>query len=566
MELDDLLKFLIGAAYAIYWLVSRYRKMRASLEKRSSRTRPVRPRPPVVRAPTPTSVPRPTAPAPGQGSAAAVDRSAAERERLRKRLARLLDEARSLSEGARLERATQPMAVAVAEYLEPRARELLGRLERPHLALDDQHARELQLLEIVQAQLEVFVAQRRDRELRARLGDADALALSCYEPLIAFARAEGLPLSSNRPVTEIGGYELATWIGFIPTGIAPIFLPIDFFENVFWWPALAHEIAHDFFAATRGLSAALRRELDLPSEQVGTQGLVLRGEALDGADLARLSGGWFEELFCDVFATLMLGPAYGHAMVQLFAAPDDPDAIVTVARRAGAPGHYDVHPPRELRLRSCAHLLARMGQEDAAADILASWRYAQRGDEPEALFLPHGAGYIALPLAPFADELVWLVDRLYDEPFAALAGYRLRDIPGADFGPALESQAEAARRAFVSGRVPEVRQARAIIAGAVLAARVQPESATTILELACMAIAAEGTFEHAPDAYEPAFFGHVVSASPVEALRRAFILHTLLAPPPSARSIRPERGGFLARPRPMIRPRALSRSSLGPEP
>src|SRR5690606_7621401 len=104
-------------------------------------------------------------------------------------------------------------------------------------------------LALVHSTIEVFIAQRRDPRLRHRLGDVDALADACYRPLIDFARASRIPLRSAAPAAMLGSFDLAIWTGFRPTGLAPLFLPPDFFERLAHWPAVAHEIAHDFLAA-----------------------------------------------------------------------------------------------------------------------------------------------------------------------------------------------------------------------------------------------------------------------------------------------------------------------------
>src|SRR5690606_2595402 len=112
------------------------------------------------------------------------------------------------------------------------------------------------------------------------------------------------------PVTELGHYDLATWTAFVPTGFAPIFLPRDFFERAAWWPAIAHEIAHDFLAAAEGVEARMREQLGLPAEPDGARPLAFADGGITMFELRRVFGGWFEEIFADVFGVLMMGPAY----------------------------------------------------------------------------------------------------------------------------------------------------------------------------------------------------------------------------------------------------------------
>jgi hypothetical protein len=429
---------------------------------------------------------------------------------------------------------------------------------------------EVDSLEVVEAQIESFIRQRRSPALRASLGDADALALACYEPVAEFARAHGLALTSNLPVTELG-YDLSIWTAFIPTGLAPIWLPQDFFSRIAWWPALAHEIAHDFYASTAGLDRGLREQLGLVSHAAGTRPLAFGPDGLSVHELYRVFGGWFEELFCDVFGTLMFGPAYGWTAVEHFARPDSPLDIARVqVDESGR--RYDEHPPRHLRIVAIAQVLEDIGQYDDAELLRDQWAALHDGD-PEAIVFPLGGELVGLPSEPFVTIAAELAHRLYSEPLGALAGYRLPDIPGVDFGPHANQEALRARGELLGGRVPDQADARSVVAGAVLAWREQPTRETQVLELARRAIAATGTFEHAEDAYvtdayarphpdayarphldayaqDEADDGGAVAWAPMSS-REAFVLHTLLSPPPAAwRPMTPVAArarGFLAR-------------------
>ena len=42
----------------------------------------------------------------------------------------------------------------------------------------------------------------------------------------------------------------------------------DFFERAAWWPAIAHEIGHDFLAAVPELDGRLRAQLGLVNERI----------------------------------------------------------------------------------------------------------------------------------------------------------------------------------------------------------------------------------------------------------------------------------------------------------
>jgi hypothetical protein len=420
------------------------------------------------------------------------------RGQLRSRLDEIVAHATSVAKRARVERATNRFVGPLEEFVIPRARALLAELERTNAAPPPQASLLASELELVSAQIESFIGQRQNAALRATLGDADAFAMSCYEPVAEFARAHRLNLTSNLPVTEFG-YDMAIWTAFIPTGIAPIWVPRDFFERIAWWPALAHEIAHDFYNATEGLDEGLRDQLGIVPHEVGTHPLAFTAEGLSMHELYRVFGGWFEELFCDVFGTLMCGPAYAWTLIDHFASPHQPSEIARVRTdRTGR--RYDEHPPRHLRLVAVAQVLEDIGQYDDAERVRDEWADLHGGD-PEGTYFPVSGQLLGVPTEPLASIAAEIAHRLYSEQLTALSGYRLADVPGVDYGPHANQEAERVMRELLAGRAPHKTIARSVVSGAVLAWREAPERESEIIELARSAIAAVGTFEHAPDAY-----------------------------------------------------------------
>ncbi|MBW2731759.1 MAG: hypothetical protein JRH20_05155, partial [Deltaproteobacteria bacterium] len=167
-------------------------------------------------------------------------------------------------------------------------------------------------------------------------------------------------------------------------------------------------------------------------------------------DLWQLYGAWFEEVFCDGFGTLMLGPAYGVAMLELFTTPDDAQSPMRI--NTSASGYaYDHHPPRHLRVMLCVATLNLLGQEDDALKLAHEWSGAHPGLE-DAFLLPTRGRWLAFEAAPLLDLGFGLVQQLYTEQFVAFAGYRLPNIPGVDFGPAENARAERAKAEFLAGR------------------------------------------------------------------------------------------------------------------
>jgi hypothetical protein len=490
--------------------------------------RPLASRLPVARAPEAQVV---AADRPRSG---AVERAAAERRvKLDRALAALDRRTAAMAESARLERANRRFVHALTEFFPQElarvrqlARDTKGELrpgvERAPAALDG-------MLDEVEA----LMSQRRDPELRAKLGDADRLADACYQPIIDFARAKGLPLTTAYPATQLTEFDLAIWVGFMPTSIAPIFLPREFFDRAAWWPALCHEIGHDFLASVRGLEPRLRADLDLPSADVGSQLLAFSRGGLDLRDIQRLFGGWFEELFCDVFGTMMCGPAYVATMLDLFGATSDAREILIVplddtGRR------YDSHPPRHLRLLAGCAVLERAGLHADAKRLRAAWeaRHTQaRG--PDRILFPFGDGLVPLPLELFTPSLTRIVEQLYAGPCDALGGFGLQDVSGLDYGPHEHADGLRARDALLRGQVPGVRDPRAVVAGAVLAALARPDSEAQILANARAAIPALGTGETRPDAFSDA--APAADSLPLDraALLDAIVLREVLARPRS---------------------------------
>lgn len=511
--------------------------------------------PPAYPEPAPTALaptdfdPYPSAPALYVAPEPELSEWETERQQALEKLEVIAKHAEQLARSSRVERITRRFVATLEDFVARPARKWIEQLGRSNAAPPPELYGDLELMELVLGQVESFIGQRRNKVLAPKLGDADAFALSCYEPVAQFAQAEGLGLTSNTPVTELGPFDLSIWTGFMPSGLAPIFLPQDFFERISWWPALAHEIGHDFYNATEGLAQQLRAHLGLTSAELGSRPLAFDQQGLSMEELVRVFGGWFEELFCDVFGTLMCGPAYVWTMIEHFAVPDDPAQIVRV-RVDGTGLRYDEHPPRHLRFLAALHVLELIGQRDDVAELRAAWERLH--GEPDGIYFPIGGQLIGIPLEPLATVATDLAGRLYGERMAAFNGYSLGSVPGLDFGPHANAEAERVRDELLAGQVPHHTGARSVVAGAVLAWHRASAREPEIIRLARAAIAAEGTFEDDVDAYDRAKQRVVVDDTDiggVDGAREAFLLHTILSPPPSLRrmGVGVRTGGFLGR-------------------
>ena len=455
-------------------------------------------------------------------------------------LAQIITSAHRLADQARLERATHRFVEPLEEYLIRECQRLSAQPSHYH-----EMRRAIATLGSVGWQIEQLLAQHRHAQLGPMLGDADKLAQACYTPLMEFSRARRIQLTSLDVVSHynVNG-QLGTMVGFIPTGLAPLELPPQFFERVVWWPAIAHEIAHDWFAAAASISEGLRDELDLVSEQQGCQMMVWRENKLSEEQLDQLLSAWFEELFCDVVGTLMLGPAYAWSMVALFARPDAVEHVSTVAVKAGG---IDPHPPRHLRVLVTAHILDLVGAHHQSHEVLKHWRQRHRGS-PQTIAVPMSVGrqlsWVKLAAGPIVEAVIELADMLFSEPFEALAGTELARIPGLEYGPHGSGETTRIADEILAQRPVHHANPRWIIAGAVMAYHRQPHREQEIMQRVRAAITAVGTFEQAPDAYQSE--RPTTTGPRLTQLREAFLLHTILAPPPALR--RGRRAGLLDSP------------------
>jgi hypothetical protein len=410
-----------------------------------------------------------------------------------------------------------------------------GDLEHPEVV--EQELGHIQMLlanaEWVLDVIEYLAGQRRDPRMAAALGDADRLADACYRPILTFAEAEGLAITTNHPAVALSPFDLQIWTGLIPTSVAPIFLPADFFGRVAWWPSLGHEIGHDFYNSLEGFDAALRADLGLPSQEEAVRILRSPDHGLELNEIEGLFGAWIEEIFCDVFDTMMTGPASVATVIDLFSAQHDPASVASVYVVRNGRTQYGPHPPWHLRMLICTSVLSEMGLHREAVALREEWDALHQFEDGgvDFLVLPTLSGQVVLPIEPFEQQARKLAQRLYRGPLGALRGRGLRAISGLDYGTHRHQESLRARDAFLRGMPPQARDPRAVIAGAVLAARAKPERENSILRLARAAIPALGTSERWGQAAPPASVCGNPLAAPLvaEDLVAGVVLHEMLA-------------------------------------
>lgn len=344
---------------------------------------------------------------------------------------------------------------------------------------------ELEELDLMCDYLEHIGLQRHTSE-RAWLGDADALAESCYRPVVDFATAQALGLHTMHPVSLAHGSGLTIDLSFSDSKLAPLMLPEGFDTNLFWWPAVAHEIGHDFFHSVDGLRQSLFDEMALDD----TFRLPLTPDHWTANDVHEMFGAWLEEIFCDLIGTLILGPAYVASMTHLFANPEHP---VAVWIGAGADGLLGEHPPRHLRVLLCCEALDYLGQHHAAIEYLKTWTTTHEGSDSYYVPCQNGA-WIGLPPELIETRAKAILQQLFQDNWEALEGYHLIDIPGFSYQHAEHAKVMRYVAKLVKGHALRG-DTRLLVAAAVVATRAHPSRAALIRKALQASIVGLGTGE-----------------------------------------------------------------------
>ncbi len=294
--------------------------------------------------------------------------------------------------------------------------------------------------------LEVMAEQRRDPAIDELIDDADALAAACYRPVLEYCRNVDIPLSSDRTATLFGD-GCSPALGRIddPTGLALLHLPWEWLSEVHRWPAIGHEVGHDFYDSVRGLDEELLRRTGL--DEADSRVTLVATQDVTMSDVARIIRRWRHELAADAFGAMMLGPAYAVATAAIFADPADPANVLSVDVDGN---RYDVHPPGQLRVAAVCRLLVNMGFGAQCEEIEKRWRAQHR--DARFILLPTTAGIAALKDEPFIEQAVAFTTTLQREGHAALKGIPLYSMPGFDFGPREHVASRADPRRVPRGR------------------------------------------------------------------------------------------------------------------
>ena len=459
-------------------------------------------------------------------------------EAARKRLNRLKQETSRLLLRAQTDPRLARLAPALGEDLlariEPIERSLRG---NPTISTVVQDATLIQGLEELLRYLSAM-AQQRTSERSSFLADADAMADACYAPILEFAAVQGLDLRTTRPVSVAGDWSLSIVPRFASTRVAPLRLPAGFDDNLWRWPAIAHEVAHDFYFSLETIERDLRGRLGLPHRVE----VPMSEMELDGGWLRRMYGAWLPEVFADLLGALMLGPAYVETMVRSFRNPGSPQRTAAILQDGGV---IDEHPPDRLRVYMATRVLHHLGRHESADELWERWQ----NDHPDVRFyyLPLGGDWVGVSEESIHAVADSMLDVLLQQPWPELDGFQLLNIPGLAYLHAEHAKVERLMSPLADGEVVDA-DPRWIIAAAVLAAKAQPTLHDKILDAARRSIRGIGEQieleETAPKQRVAA--GNigaelVASLSRPDAIREAVVLGAALTPYRRPRWRRPPR-------------------------
>lgn len=324
---------------------------------------------------------------------------------------------------------------------------------------------QLALQEVELIELRLMVADqlaewRLDPETAANMVDADALADALIEPVAQLARTEIFDFPPRQPICVPADPEREmVWFGLLPPRYPVVFVPQDFGKDLLRWPAMAHEMGHVIWRNVPGFDREVRKKLGL-----GRQSPLPYADSAGNLTFSfeHPFSAWIEEIVCDVFTALMLGPAALRGLVYAFADPEDPEEVLWAG--ATQTGAFEPHPPQHLRILICADVLERFGFREEIKPIVAEWQ-ATHGN-PERIFLPGTPNAIAVPVESFMDAAHTLLDGLLNEAYTSLTGRELRSIHGLHLTPGMWAKVQ--RRAEDLRRdVPFNDDPRVVIAAAI---------------------------------------------------------------------------------------------------
>jgi hypothetical protein len=284
---------------------------------------------------------------------------------------------------------------------------------------------------------------------------------------------------------------------------------------------VGHEVGHDFYMSVPGLDDQLLARLGLTAVRDGGP-MPTGANGFHRGHIDTIIAAWRHELVADAFGVMMLGPAYALTTLEIFANPAERDKTLVIDRDGDS---YEAHPPAHVRAVFVCRLLQRMGYGKIGDLLEQRWRDLH--GNPDRLFLPIPNGWLHLVGDTVIERALAVGVALYEEGFPALEQIPLRSIPGFDFGPREHHAAQLVKEAMLAGRRADVKDARLLIAGAVLAWSEQRDKGAAILRAARLAV---GKLDLPVRGPRPTATGDDGSFS-AELVRESIMLDVVLAPP-----------------------------------
>ena len=260
------------------------------------------------------------------------------------------------------------------QRLAPSLREdLLGRVEviersldgRPTMSTIADETTVLRGLALLLRHLQTM-ARQRSYGGSSFQADADKMADACYAPLLELARVQGLELRSSQPITVTGDWDLSIVPRFASTRVAPLRLPVGF-ENSLWrWPAIAHEVAHDFYYSLDGLEQSLHQRTGLPLK---CRCPHLRRRSMAPGYVGSSAPGSRKFSPMSSAPSASAPPTWSRCAAR-FETPARPSRPQRFCRTTSL---MDEHPPARLRLFMATRVLHHLGRHDEANALWDQW-------------------------------------------------------------------------------------------------------------------------------------------------------------------------------------------------
>jgi len=305
------------------------------------------------------------------------------------------------------------------------------------------------------------------------------------QPFQDFARTHDMAFPLQRIVAapaDPGGE--AIWMGLLPGENPVIFVPADFKADLFRTASVPHEIGHLLWHRVEGLADELHQLASLALPE-------------DGHAAPQLLRAWLPELFADMMAAQLVGPAALHGFVGSFA----PQPGTHHFRRihTDAEGYLDEHPPAHVRVLLAAHLLHTMGFDQEVKPIVAHWQQLT-GDPDHLLLYGRGGEARGVALEPVLDLGRQFIELIYNTQWRSVAGFRFADLPGFDMSPGHWARVQRYAEQLADGK-PFNGEPRTVLAAAIEARARHPTQAARIAQgLRTAVLGTDANERHVADA------------------------------------------------------------------